>query len=173
MSPFEEMYFNWLCAKVLSQDPHVRNYYGLMETLYRTEFVWSIPGDRNRAEDGCELRTYFLNESGMDTDEAWFNMPCSVLEVLIAFAQRASFQTDQPVHDWFMTFMINLGLDDYRRVTDRDYQDIHDKLERFMYRTFEPNGDGGLLPIRNATRDQRRIELWFQLCDYMAELAIF
>ncbi len=56
--PIQEEYFNWLCAKVI--DPHISNYFDLLGLLYRTEFVWIVPKDRNRLEDGLELRDYFL-----------------------------------------------------------------------------------------------------------------
>src|SRR5688572_21362138 len=111
--PIEELYFNWLCAKVTS--PHINNYYDLLRILHRTEFVWFISGDRNRKEDGLELRDYFLNESGYEKDPLWYNELCSVLEVLIAFAQRAAFQTDILAKNWFWIFMENLKLNEYRQ----------------------------------------------------------
>lgn len=170
MTPIEEAYFNWLCGKVLSQDSHNRNYYGLMEILYRTEFEFYIEMDGNRAADGCELRIYFSNEAGVERDPSWFDAPVSVLEVLIAFANRGSFQTDEPVERWFWRFLNNLGLDDYRRVSNRDKHHIHEILNRWMRRQYNANGeDGGILPIRNPRRDQRDQELWVQMSDYIYE----
>jgi len=58
--PIEEDYFSWLLAKVvLPRSPHTDNYYGLLLVLHTVEFVWAIPGDQNRAEDGLELRLDF------------------------------------------------------------------------------------------------------------------
>lgn len=170
MEPFEELYFNWLCAKVLSQDPHVRNYYGLMEVLYRTEYVWIINGDKNREEDGLELRDYFLTESRMEKDGGWYDSPCSVLEVLIAFASRASFQTEIPTRDWFWKFMTYLNLDEFRHIDDDgDVHDICEAVDHWMYRRFEYSGHGGILPLVGPKRDQSKIELWYQFSDYVID----
>lgn len=173
MEPFEEMYFEWLCAKTLSQDPHVRNYYGLLEVLYRTEYVWIVPLDENRAEDGLELRDYFLTESRQEKDKTWYESPCSVLEVLLAFANRASFQTDLPVRDWFWKFLTYLGLSDYRRVSDGDIPEILSILNRWMNGEIEYNGRGGILPLTNPKRDQSKIEMWWQFCDYVVDQGMF
>lgn len=167
MEPIEGIYFNWLCAKTLSQEKHNHNYYALLEFLHRTEYVWLIPGDRNRAEDGCELRYYFLTESGMEKDHNWYDSPCSLLEVLVAFANRASFQTDTPTRDWFWQFLAHLKLDEYRHVSTSDIPVMEEIVDRFMYRKFDYNGEGGILPVNNPTRDQRKIELWWQFCDYV------
>jgi len=168
--PIEEEYFNWLCAKVIS--PYSNNYVDLMIVLHRTEFVWFIKGDRNRKEDGLELRDYFLNESGLEKDPAWFNEPCSILEVLIAFAQRASFQTDNPVKAWFWIFMDNLRLNDYRQISNLDVPIINAILHNFVSRTYSPNGYGGLFPLDTATDDQREMEIWYQFCAWVDEKAL-
>ena len=72
----EDPYFEWLCAQVIRQEttPSL-TYERLLATLHATEFVWLVSGDDNRAEDGVELRD--PTERG--------HMPCSVLQMLIAF----------------------------------------------------------------------------------------
>lgn len=168
--PIEEEYFNWLCAKVIS--PHSNNYYDLMKILYKTEFVWFIPGDRNRKEDGIELRDYFVNETGFEKDPIWFSELCSVLEVLISFAQRASFQIDIPVRDCFWMFMNNLKLDEYRQVSSSDLPVIEEILYEFVWRMYESNGYGGLFPLDNPQKDQREVEIWYQFCAWVNEKAL-
>lgn len=165
--PIEELYFNWLCAKVLP--PHINNYRGLLHILHSTEFVWSISGDRNRKEDGCELRIDFLRKTHLEKDPIWFNELCSVLEVLIAFAQRASFQTGISVENWFFTFLTNLNLNDYRQVSEADVPIIEDILSTFVWRTYDPNGYGGLFPLDVPEQDQRDVEIWYQFCAWVDE----
>lgn len=165
--PIEAEYFNWLCAKVIS--PGTVNYYDLIKILYQTEFVWVVPGDRNRREDGLELRQYFLNESNLDKDSTWYNDLCSVLEVLISFAQRASFQTDTPVQEWFWIFMDNLGLSEFRHVSDSDLLVIEEILYNFVWRTYKPDGYGGLFPLDRTEEDQTQIEIWYQFCAWVDE----
>lgn len=171
--PFEEMYFNWLCAKVLSQQPYNPNYRVLLETLHKTEFVWNVIGDKNRADDGLELRIDFLRETHFQRDRDWYEAPCSVLEMLIAFAQRVSFQTDMPAVDWFWRFLANLGLDEYRRVSEDDVVDIQEVIDAFVWRRYRRNGEGGLFPIRHTRCDQREVEIWYQFCEYVEDQGIF
>lgn len=163
----EIQYFDWLRAKVLPMN--TQNYYELMRILYCTEFVWFVPGDRNRKDDGLELREYFLNESGLDNDPIWFNEPCSLLEFFIALAYRASFQTDISVRDWFWTFMANLNLDQYRQISESDTLVIEDILDTFVWRKYDSNGYGGIFPLYNSDKDQREIEYWYQFSDYVTE----
>ena len=165
--PIEESYFNWLCAKVLSVNVPV--YGRLMRILYGTEFAWVVTGDHNRADDGRELRDDFLRETYLRKDRAWYNAPCSVLEVLIALAKRAAFQTEKPVKEWFWIFIANLELDEYRQVSDSDVPIIEEILDDFVWRQYEFSGHGGIFPLRWPKRDQREVELWYQLFDYLED----
>lgn len=166
--PIESLYFNWLRAKVTDLNTPPYLYLDLMKVMYRTEFNWWIVGDRNRLEDGKELREHFLNETGETYDERWFRAPCSVLEVLIAFANRAAFQTDETPTTWFYQFLINLELDNFREITDDEEMDIVSHvLERWIWRAYDESGYGGLFPLREPKEDQRRIELWYQFFAYL------
>ena len=169
--PIENLYFNWLCAKVL--DHEVRNYHELMRILHRTEFVWVIPSDQNRAADGVELRTDFLRESRVERDLAWESEPCSMLEFLIALAKRAEFQTDIPMKTWFWEFMNNLRLDEYRHITGRERYIVEDILHAFIWRQYDPSGYGGLFPISRTHNDQRQIEVWYQLAEYLKDRGLY
>lgn len=165
--PIEGEYFNWLCAKVLTTQGTI--YHDLLKILYETEFTWIIPGDRNRSDDGRELRYSFLYMSGWDSDPNWFHQPCSVLEMLIAFADRALFQTDTALQAWFWEFMTNLDLGEYRQVGRSDVPKIEDILQMFIWRTYDESGHGGMFPLRWPKRDQRKVEIWYQFCDYLED----
>lgn len=166
--PIEESYFNWLCAKVLA--PRDKRYRDLLVMLHRTEYVWVLIEDRNRAEDGLELRTYFLNESRLPNDRNWFTVGCSVFEMLLAFADRAAFQTEISREDWFWVFIKNLGLEKYEQVLPSDTQDIDDILYEFVWRTYDIDGGGGIFPLRWASRNQKEVEIWYQFCDYLVDV---
>lgn len=165
--PIEETYFNWLSAKVLPLNSY--NYQGLLLVLHRTEFVWVVSGDDNREADGLDMRRDFLTELNLQQDPAWFDSPVSVLEVLVAISREASFQTDIPVADWFWKLIENLKLNEYRHVSDAEISEIQEILHTFLWRTYRPNGDGGLFPMHSAPRDQRKVELWYQFCDYVQD----
>lgn len=166
--PLENEYFNWLCARVLQRG--TRSYLDLLRILHNTEFVWVVRIDENRAVDGLELRDYFLQETRFESERQWFDQPCSVFEVFVAFADRASFQTDIPARDWFWEFMENLMLDQFRQVSESDVPIIEKTLYRFMMRQYDESGYGGMFPLRHRPkRDQREVEIWYQFCDYLKD----
>jgi hypothetical protein len=168
--PLDESYFIWLCAKVLPVESPI--YWDLMRILYKTEFVWVLPRDKNRADDGRELRLDFFRESYLKKDLVWYNQPVSVLETLIAFANRAYFQTDMPINDWFWQFITNLDLSEYRQVSKSALPVVEDILQTFIWRTYDPSGHGGLFPMRWPKQDQRKVEIWYQFCEYIVDQAI-
>lgn len=168
MEPIENLYFNWLCAKVKSAKD--RNYDDLLRILYSTEFLWVIRGDENREADGLELREDFMIESEVEYEPDWYDSPCSVLEMLVALAKRASYQTGMSKRDWFQIFLANLQLDEFRRViSNNDREEVDSIISALIFRTYNNRGEGGLFPLRSPERDQRKLELWYQCCDYIAE----
>lgn len=162
--PLDHSYFRWLGTKVTDGLPPVAAHWLILNELHHIEFVWLLVGDDNRAADGVELREYFLREMNLplDYDPMWMNQGCSVLEMLIAFAMRAEFQTEMPVKDWFWEFLRNLQISEAQ-----DIKHIQDVIHEFMWRTFKPSGEGGLFPLREPPRDQRKVEIWYQFCDYL------
>jgi hypothetical protein len=168
--PLEDLYLNWLCAKVVNmKDLPDPTYWKLLKKLHHTEFVWLISGDDNRAEDGKELRLEFIFQAEIPDDPYWrIEVGCSILEMLIAFARRAEFEDQTPVEEWFWEFISNLGLKEHDDISfDEDYVDL--VLHEFIWRTYEPNGNGGLFPIGNPRSDQTEVEVWYQFCDYLVD----
>src|SRR5437868_6155405 len=115
--PLESLYFDWLCAKVL--DPTTRDYAKLMDILFGTPFTWVVPADEHRHTDAVELRRDFLRQRSIKRT-ALDAIPISIFEVLIAFANRASFQTDIQARDWFWEFLTNLELDKFKYISESD-----------------------------------------------------
>lgn len=165
--PIEKSYFNWLCAKVLEDNN--RDYESLMQILYETEFVWVVQEDTHRVADAIELREFFLQETQSGGGEILDQRPCSILELLLSFADRASFQTDIPANDWFWEFIENLRLDIYKTVSKRDEARIQKVLNTFTWRQYEPNGLGGLFPLASTDEDQTKVELWYQFFAYLTD----
>lgn len=163
--PLENDYFNWLCAKVVGRDNP--NYQDLLRILHATEFVWVIPADRHRAEDGIELREDFFRATFKKKDLLFLEQPCSIFELLVAFANRAAFQTDMPSKTWFWEMLTNLKLNEFRRVSSSDVYLIEDILYTFIWRQYDPSGYGGLFPMSRTENDQRKIEIWYQFSEYL------
>lgn len=169
--PLENLYFNWLCAKVmyLENSTPSLSYWRLLRLLHRTEYAWLISGDDNRAEDGLELREEFLLESRFEDEPEWRMQPCSLLEMLIAFSRRAAFSTDTNAVDWFWEFIENLGLKECNDASRFSEDEIGEILYRLIWREYDLNGRGGLFPIQNPRRDQKNVEIWYQFCEYLAD----
>lgn len=171
----DDRYFEWLYSRlgsVRNRNP-ARSYWGLYRQLYTKEFIWLVANDDNRVEDGKELRHEFVEAHGSDgVDPLWLSLGCSMLEMLIALSCRASFESDMTPGEWFYSFLQNLGLDHY---TDENYKSsdvgvVDEILDRVIYRTYLPDGIGGLFPLRNPSNDQRTVELWYQLAAYLIEV---
>lgn len=168
--PIESSYFKWLCAKVMKSGARTpsQTYWKLLQLLHNTEFVWVEAMDENRAEDGKDLRHEFANTTQVEEDPSWAHLGCSILEMLIAFSRRASYVTERRSRDWFWEMLKNLGID---HVTDAvfDGHDVIGILDQFVWRTYDYNGLGGLFPLQDPPHDQRKVEIWYQFCDYIVE----
>jgi hypothetical protein len=169
--PLEDLYFNWLYVKVayVTNPTPTLTYWNLLRFLHGTEFVWLLSGDDNRAADGIELRREFLIEADIPDHPEWRQMGCSMLEMFIAFSRRAEFMTDEPAKAWFWEFMDNLGLKDFNDAYNFQAEDVEEILDQLIWRTYNPDGRGGMFPIENPNGDQRAIEIWYQFCDYLVD----
>lgn len=170
--PIENLYFNWLCTKVhrVENPTPSLTYWKLFKELYETEFAWLISGDDNRAEDGRELRLEFQIESNIQGDNNWFESPCSVFEMLIAFSRRTEFAAGETPAFWFWHFLSNLGLGDANDASEITSEEIQDILNDFVWRNYSDTGQGGLFPMQNPPLDQRKVEIWYQFCEYLVDI---
>lgn len=170
----DDRYFEWLYAQfgaVSNRNP-ARSYWHLFRLLYSREFVWLVPNDDNRVEDGKSLRYEFIDEQGTDgVDVMWLELGCSMLEMLVALARRASYETSRAPGDWMWQFMCNLGVSSHHDLewSAHVHRHVDVKLSALIYRTYSPSGRGGLFPLRNAVEDQRKVELWYQMSAYLLE----
>lgn len=173
--PLDHQYLEWLYKKAIgalqAKNPSL-TYWKLAKHLNSVPFEWFIRNDDNRAEDGKGLRDQFIDDCGIeDIEIGWLQLECSVLEMLIALADRASFETGIEAGDWFWIFMENLGLRGFNdRAFDSDIEQHVDEIcERLILRKYQRNGAGGLFPLRHAIQDQRNVELAYQLATYLLE----
>lgn len=168
--PLDETYLRWLHDLVSSTGRRARSrtYWNLLRKMYTTEFIWFIPNDDNRLEDGKALRWEFREQTNNEADSDWLDLGCSFLEMLIALARRLSFDTETPARDWFWHLVNNLELMDHN---DRDYveAEVEEAIDRVIWRTYNPDGSRGLFPLRDPHHDQTQIELWYQMSAYLFE----
>lgn len=170
----DDLYLAWLYEQVgdVKVRSRTRTYWDLFRQLYSKEFVWYVPNDDNRADDGLCLREQFLDDHGIDifeVDPEWLGIGCSFLEMMVGLARRLAFEADGQPSLWFWHLIENLGIKD---CTDRSKYD-HGKVDRILntviWREYDFDGRGGLFPLRHARTDQREVELWYQLNEYLLE----
>ena len=163
-----DIYYAWLLSFIETDESE--NYTELLELLYYRAYIWMVPQDANRAEDGIDLRARFEEETGVGlrhTDG------CSVLEMLIALAIRCSEIMGDPREEdqtwyWFWLMVSNLRLDIY---TDEAFDDekVEEILDIFMTNQYERDGTGGLFYVKNFHGDMRKLEIWYQMCHFLNE----
>ena len=172
--PLDELYFKWLYGQV--GDPSLKNprrsYWRLLRHLFEKEFVWIVANDDNRIEDGKDLRFEFIDASGLeDVDLGWVNLGCSMFELLLGLSRRLAFEAGGGPRGWFWEMLDNLGLSqiNYNDRAEFSGDEVNDILDRVIWRTYGSDGQGGLFPQKNTTRDQRDVELWYQLSEYVMD----
>lgn len=170
-----DLYFEWMLEQVGQdsvQRDQLRSFRRLLVHLHQTIFRWSIPKDKNRAEDGRSLRRRFAIAQGIEGQEIFIVGPCSVLEMMIALAFKCEEDfMDDPAFgnrtkQWFWNMIVSLGLGG---MTDKNFEQeyVNETVQRFLDRDYESNGKGGLFTIRRCDRDLRDAEIWHQLCWYV------
>ena len=173
-SAINDEYFEWLYDLVSKNDP--QSFRKLLMYLHKIEFKWVLSRDRNRAEDGKDLRSRFAvtkySEDEYEDVIYILGGPCSVLEMMVALAVRCEETImDDPlkgdrIGQWFWSMASNLGL---CPMTDNNFdrQFVDETVSRFLDRDYEPDGRGGLFTIKDCPRDLRTVEIWYQLCWYL------
>ena len=171
-------YFVWLCGLM---DISLEQYSELFYILYDTDFVWIIPTDSDRADDGLELRRKYYEH---DIEEDWIMFiddGCSVLEALIGIARRMNFllesdETSDMSRVWFWDMIRNLGLARFKnsvlldyesKPNEREAEKVIDILNRWMTREFEPDGTGSIFPLKDPATDQRNETINMQMNLYV------
>lgn len=165
-------YFHWLLETVMYQEMkrEGRSYLYLLQAMRAKTFTVVVPNDANRAEDGKHLRVKFGDISGLPGE---IKGACNFLEMCIALATRINddiFEHDinsKPAR-WFWLMMENCGLDKF---TDDEFDDlmVNKIMDRVILRRYSKTGKGGFFPIKQPRQDQREVELWYQMQNYVIE----
>jgi len=170
-------YFRFL-NRLIGQDK-AKVYSILINYLHSVTFEPLIPNDDNREEDGLQLRDQYLDEEGPTGPSSLPDEPCSMLEMMIGLSKRMEFelgggQYEHPAAYWFWVLIDNLNLtlqtdDNYRRdlPASKDYMEVI--VYNLVHRTYSRNGDGGLFPVHKTRKDQRRVEIWYQMNTWIME----
>lgn len=169
-------YFEWM-YQIMCEGRFAKtiSYKKLFAFLHEVEFVYFVPYDENRADDGVALRYRYCVLHDCIDMERYLDGPCSVLEMMVALAIRCEerIMSDPRKGDrtaqWFWGMMSSLGLSS---MSDDNFNDwlVNDIITRFLNREYEPDGRGGLFTIKRWYRDARTVEIWHQLMAYLNTL---
>lgn len=185
----DEHYFIWLCDLVEAPLDTYKSYWCLLHELHARAFTWFVPNDDNRVLDGLSLRRMFCPECEDNSEtDILGDEPCSVFEMMVGLALRMDDAVGEPynarshISHMFFEMLSNLDLahytDDYygesnditgQKIFERDRVFIDHKLNVFLSRRFEKNGEGGLFPLQKPKEDQRKVEIWYQMNEYLLE----
>ena len=164
-------YYEWLVSQIKIDSK--KKYYGLFEIMHNTEFTWFVPNDDNRVADGMHLRNDFFrsvhNRKYVPGDLAleWV----SVLEVLIALSRRVAFTAGGDAHRWAWRLIKNIGLSKmHDNGPGENAEKINQVLEDLIWRNYDRTGRGGFFPLRETVNNQTKIEIWYQMQEYVMEL---
>ena len=159
-----DKYYHWLVEQI-SIGKSNRTFDSLFQCMHHREFVWFIPNDDNRIGDALDLRREFWGEGRFLPQNG-----VSILEVFVALSRRMAWVGGGEAPDWVWVLIKNLGLNRFPDpLTYRKEQRIEDILETFLWRNYQPNGEGGLFPLLKTKDDQTKVELWYQMHAYINE----
>lgn len=177
----EERYFDVLYDMVAAdrEDVTDMSYRMLLRVLDGVEFRDTRGIDGNRIQDAQELRADLITDMALDHTVVRPFTNVSLLEVMIAIAERLGQITgDEDTAFWFWEMVSNLvldGIDDNEFWSDPEsYEaEILDRADDVIDIKYDRDGLGGLFLLREgvAPQDMRDTELWYQMQYYANEVS--
>ena len=169
-----DRYLKYLCEIV----GRSYSYENLLRHLHDIEFYSLMPSDDDRELDGNDIRKQFLEDTeGLNSLSVFPNFHCSVLELLIGVAIRLDRDMEgcvyeRSVSEWFWILIENLELeycDDICYEKMGGFEEVERKIDKFLERKYCFNGYGGLFPLKYPEKDQRNVEIWYQMAAWENE----
>lgn len=155
------------------------SYRMLLGVLDWVEFRDTRGIDGNRIQDAQEMRADLIAEMAMDHTAVRPFANVSLLEVMIAIADRlGQIAGDEDTAFWFWEMISNLaldGIDDTEFWSDPESyeEEILDRADDVINVNYDRDGLGGLFLLREgvAPQDMRDTELWYQMQYYANEVS--
>lgn len=168
-SAIRHQYFTWLVLQI--GDERVDDIEPVCTLMHQKEFIWFVANDDNRIQDALDLRLEYLYEMELDVpSEALRLVHVSVLEVLVALSRRVEFFCNGEARRWAWVLMEHLGLHKYRgRITPVKRGHVDQILEKLVWRQYDADGTGGFFPLGWPNEDQTKIEIWYQMQNWIGE----
>lgn len=174
--PLKDHYIHWLENELTGESKFPdRTYFELVNAMFHTEFKWAnhppfVSMDDNRLADGLEVRWEFAERFEVPRHVMKNLAPPSFIEVLLGLSRRLSFVAGGTQERWAWQLLVNLGLERmWDHLSRSKTRTAFEAMEIVVNRSYLPNGDGGFFPLAWPDRDQREVELWYQLNAYAEE----
>jgi hypothetical protein len=165
MNKIDYEYYEWLVSQVAV--PNNKTCNDLFERMHNLEFVWFIPNDDNRVQDGLDLRYEYLDEA----KRRLALEGATLLEILISLSRKVAFTAGGDERRWAWKLLKNLRLHKMTDPLEGNRLDrVDDILHTLVWRTYERNGQGGFFPLKNSPDDQTKVEIWYQMQAYVIEM---
>lgn len=159
-------YFNSIVKLVDGED-----YRELLKYLNTFEFKAVIITDENRFDDVRYLRDRFNYISDSSP---------SVLELLVSLAVKCDEdlmydkEKGERIANWFWMFLQNANItkwnDTMVKYNKEDFlEDVSTWVDIFINRKYSRNGRGGGIFPTNTRKDVRKLDLWYQMNNYISE----
>lgn len=159
----------WMQRKVKMTIGHAK----LLTMIHEIPFRSSVARDRNRILDALAMRRRFCHRFKIQfelADSEICDGSCSVLELLVSFAERVGDEWvgDDETANLFFKFLVNLDIAMEDSIFDKER--VKTSLSKWMPGNIRRNGEGGLFPLyKHPEVDQRNKELWIQMMPWLNE----
>lgn len=179
-----QLYLKWLLRLINADNYKGKSYIKLCSLLNKVPFEPVIKLDENRLSDVQSL----LRETYIQSQSDWYRLneqfdeimelpkcPVSFLELIISLAMRIDLDFMREINGidntriYFWILVRNLGIlefDDEHWGEDAIIS-IVNRLNIVQDRKYDFNGNGGLFPLEHAEMDQRNVQIWNQLCQFV------
>lgn len=146
------------------------DYVEIAHLLFDIPFKAALTLDLNRSYDALVLREEIISRRG----NKYSGQP-NCLEVLWCLAldmSDLSLEGDgysDPTDDFWELFS-NLGLQKFKEMGSiSEAREAHFLINNWLDRRYDRSGNGGIFPLRKAGTDQRKVEIWYQMQEYLEE----
>lgn len=180
-----EIYLKWLLRLINADNYKEKSYIKLCSLLNKVPFKPIIKLDENRLSDVQSLlrETYIQSQSDwyrINVDEETIEFsewPVSFLELIISLAMRIDLDFMREINEvdntriYFWILVRNLGFLEYDddHWTEDAIISIVNRLNIVQDRKYDFDGKGGLFPLENSEVDQRNVQIWNQLCQFVSQ----
>ena len=184
-----QTYLSWMVEKAKIEKETGKALFGI-------DFVSEMAEDDIRARDGLDLRKDYAKEAGekagkndREKDRIWKSIhgKCSVMELFLKLSMQLDSMTNEGIFGektpYFMeVFLKNLGIWKNSEGSEGDKKGTSEgsrsgfeevlkaSVDRFLERKYAEDGSGGgLFPIQNNEKDQRKEPIWNQMNTWLGE----